>query len=266
MTVFDGTGRLSPLLTWRASIASKDSQLPSTTRHVALTLSLHMAEKGDSCYPGTALLADETGLSELTVRNHLQILADRGWLTIKRPPHQGRGQYTQYIVTTPKRGQEVTPLEPEKRGYEVTPSEKKGLPDEGKGVTSPRSADPLPIFTEEIKQESSAARARPRRTTTGIPPDWTPSPALLSWAAKETPTVNPLDEVAQFRDHHLATANAGGIRDWDAAFRKWMRNAVTFAARDAARHVGNGNSKPSTPYERTQAAIAKVREEWGIQP
>lgn len=73
-----GEHRLSALFTWRSAIC--DSELPSTSRHVALTLSLHMSERGDSCFPSVRRLADETGLSRRTVQRHLKELVEAGWL------------------------------------------------------------------------------------------------------------------------------------------------------------------------------------------
>jgi len=73
------SGRLRPLFGWRSALC--DSDLPPTTRHVALTLSLHMNERGGSAFPAIATLARETGLSESTVREHLHQLRDTGWLS-----------------------------------------------------------------------------------------------------------------------------------------------------------------------------------------
>lgn len=70
--------QLSPLFTWRSAICESD--LPSTSRHVALVLSLHMSERGDSCFPSMRTLADETGYSRRTVQTHIQRLCDDGWL------------------------------------------------------------------------------------------------------------------------------------------------------------------------------------------
>lgn len=72
--------RLSPLFTWRGAIA--DSGLPATTRHVALTLSLHMNERGGSAFPSHATLARESGLSDRAVGEHLRKLRDEGWLSV----------------------------------------------------------------------------------------------------------------------------------------------------------------------------------------
>lgn len=70
--------RLAPLFTWRSAICESD--LKSTTRHVALTLSLYMNERGGSAHPGATRLAAETGLHIATVRACLAELVDGGWL------------------------------------------------------------------------------------------------------------------------------------------------------------------------------------------
>lgn len=73
-------GKIKPLFSWRAAIC--ESALGSTTRHVALTLSLYMSERGDSAHPGARRLARDTGLSERSVRAQLGILVDGGWLVL----------------------------------------------------------------------------------------------------------------------------------------------------------------------------------------
>lgn len=95
--------RLSPLFTWRSSIV--ESGLSSTQRHVALTLSLHMNERGGSCFPTHDQLREETGLGRSTVIKALRELESEGWLS--RVPGGGRrrggnGQATEYTATVPE--------------------------------------------------------------------------------------------------------------------------------------------------------------------
>jgi hypothetical protein len=68
---------LRPLFTWRSAIVESD--LPPTARHVALTLALHMNERGGSCFPSQATLASETGLHPRTVKRSLQAGWSAGW-------------------------------------------------------------------------------------------------------------------------------------------------------------------------------------------
>lgn len=89
---------LSPLFSWRSAIVT--SQLPSQARLVALCLSLHMNERGGSCYPSQATLARETGIGERQVRRHLQTLRQEQWIkvTYKERP-SGRRAF--YAATVP---------------------------------------------------------------------------------------------------------------------------------------------------------------------
>ena len=71
---------IKPVLTWRSAIC--DSDLPATARHVALTLSIYMNERGGSAFPGGGRLAADTGLSLRTVRTALSTLEEAGWLRV----------------------------------------------------------------------------------------------------------------------------------------------------------------------------------------
>lgn len=92
--------RLSPLFTWRSLIV--DSDLHPTTRHVALTLSMHMSERGGSCFPSIATLARETGLHGRTISDKLSELEARGFLA-RRVERKGEGRGTRifYSATDP---------------------------------------------------------------------------------------------------------------------------------------------------------------------
>lgn len=82
---------LSPLFTWRSAVASVAGPESPTTRHVLLTLSLHMNERGGSCFPSTRTLESETGLSRRAVEAHLQAAEESGWLVRERLGLSGQG-------------------------------------------------------------------------------------------------------------------------------------------------------------------------------
>ena len=97
---------LSPLFTWRSAVASKHGPKQSTTRHLLLTLSLHMNEKGGSCFPSTKTLAEETGYSERTICTHLQKAADQGWLIKGSRGTGGKGwKRNKYSARIPAKAQ-----------------------------------------------------------------------------------------------------------------------------------------------------------------
>lgn len=76
--------QVSPLFTWRSVVASERGPESSTTRHVLLTLSLYMSQKGDSCFPPLDDLSDDTGLTKRSVSEHLKRAHENGWID-KRP-------------------------------------------------------------------------------------------------------------------------------------------------------------------------------------
>jgi hypothetical protein len=75
---------LAPLFTWRSAVSSPHGPKDATTKHVLLALSLYMNERGGSCFPSIVTLAADTGLNERTVRDHLSLAVQDGWITRKR--------------------------------------------------------------------------------------------------------------------------------------------------------------------------------------
>jgi len=93
---------MAPLFSWRGAIA--DSDLAPTTRHVLLTLSTYMNERGGSAFPGSARLAHDSGLHQDTVKTHLRDAVDRGWLRVVAPGGSlagGKRLATQYAASVP---------------------------------------------------------------------------------------------------------------------------------------------------------------------
>lgn len=125
------------LFEWRKLIASNHGPESSSTRHVLLTLSLHMNLEGDSCFPSTALLATETAFSEHTVCKHLGIAEEAGWIEVYQRGRSGRGWRRHgYRATIPAGLRQEDPAadtEPEGRGTEAEGS---GTEAEGSGTES----------------------------------------------------------------------------------------------------------------------------------
>lgn len=102
------SGKLSPLFSWRSAICDSDLQAPA--RHVALTLSLHMNERGDSCFPSITTLEKETGLSRTTVCKHMKTLEEGEWL---RRESGSKGRSTRYTATVPGSAPDALPSAPD---------------------------------------------------------------------------------------------------------------------------------------------------------
>ncbi|WP_205191559.1 helix-turn-helix domain-containing protein [Burkholderia sp. LMG 13014] len=74
--------------TWRQAIIKSD--LPSTTRHVLLTLACHINDAGEQAFPSIRLLAFETGLSRQAVMTHMQTAAAAGWVRTTKHGYGGQ--------------------------------------------------------------------------------------------------------------------------------------------------------------------------------
>lgn len=104
-----------PLFSWRQAILESD--LPPTTRHVLLTLSCYMNDVGQSCFPSTARLARETGLTKRTVITHLHKSRELGWITIGLHGFGGQNWRShEYALRVPEGGETRSPRQ--KKGGE----------------------------------------------------------------------------------------------------------------------------------------------------
>ena len=80
---------MSKTLQWRLAIQRSD--LPPTTRHVLMNLSIHMDNNGASCFPSTQTQARETGLAERTVITHIDKAVSAGFLAKGVKGRSGKG-------------------------------------------------------------------------------------------------------------------------------------------------------------------------------
>jgi hypothetical protein len=89
------------ILAWRRAVASEHGPAP-VTRHVLLTLSLYMDNRGGKCFPTTRELATATGLSERSVCTHLSLADEAGWIERRLRGVKGREwKSMEYVAATP---------------------------------------------------------------------------------------------------------------------------------------------------------------------
>lgn len=82
-----------------------------------------------------------------------------------------------------------------------------------------------------VKEEKAFSRARP------LPSDWEPSEGHRRLAASLKVSLDV--EAEQFKDHHRSKGSK--FKDWDAAFRTWLRNAAKFRDERAPKNADNGS-------------------------
>ncbi len=87
------------------------------------------------------------------------------------------------------------------------------------------------ILESESESESELEKKKSKRAA-GPPPRGTVFPEAFNFderadALAKSYGLNPFKELAAFRDHHVSKGTV--FRDWQAAFRTWLRHAVQYA-------------------------------------
>jgi DNA-binding MarR family transcriptional regulator len=92
----------SDVYEWRDAIRSERGPPSPTTRLVLICLSLWINRNERQCWPSQKTLARHTGLSLRTVKQHLALADDEGWIFRERKRRTGRRwAQTFYEMTIP---------------------------------------------------------------------------------------------------------------------------------------------------------------------
>lgn len=101
------------------------------------------------------------------------------------------------------------------------------------------------------------ARTSPK---TCCPPSFEIDESLKEWASKAAPGLDVEAETEKFLDYHRARGSS--FKEWDAAWRNWIRNAIKFSGNGQggphAQH-GSGNSRLSYADQVIAEGEAKMR-------
>lgn len=196
----------SPLFGWRGAVT--DSELSANAKHVALALSLHMSERGDSCFPSVETLAAETSRGKKTVIDAIRALETAGFLTVRRDKSPGRGSSNRYTAIFSKRV-----LDQLEKGSEMTPE----------GVK------------ESVKKPSSATSAEKGSGSRKPDPVWDAlvevcgAPATRSETSDFAKTVNEIRKVlaSHVLDQPYEALFKGMVAAADARRREFIRRYPT---------------------------------------
>lgn len=223
---------------------------------LALALADHASDDGTRVFPSIKGLAEKTRQSERSVQYQLRRMQEAGWLILVNAGNGGRGMHSEYRISLEWiKGEEIAPL---KNG---ATDDQKGANDDAKGCK-----------TEQERVQRVAPTSNRHRTVnepSGTVADGNAVPAKAKTSARAT--VLPIgfqpDETAKqiakdfgldifgeqaaFEDHHAAKGST--FKDWQAAFRTWLRNANKFGQRAGAR-PGTGYA-PANKHSAAAAAI-----------
>lgn len=251
--------------------AIRERQFNHASDKLILMILTDYVNGDDECFPGNARLAPEVGVDERTVKRILARLTEAGIVERYRrslPEERGRsvdgirfiwegfqklplveyGQPKAPDKMSPSR-QPAPPPQPAddhaKYGDEMSlglgdemssENDSKGTSGDDQGdIWGTSSSFRTPSDPPKSKSVSDKPTRRQRRTP--VPTPYVPSPAVLDWAAKNHPTIDPLTLVERFTDHHEAKGSL--MASWDAAFRTWIGYAADFAARDKTKRNGH---------------------------
>jgi hypothetical protein len=91
----------------------------------------------------------------------------------------------------------------------------------------------LPIACPETEAETDTDKKKrgTRKRATPPPKSFEITDGHREWGKANAPRVDLAAETAKFLDYHTAKGNS--LKDWDAAWRNWMRKAVEFKAERA---------------------------------
>ena len=95
---------------------------------------------------------------------------------------------------------------------------------------------------------------------TYLPADWSPAAEVVAQMRAEQTHIEQELELKRFRDHWHSTTRNAQKRDWNAAYRNWIRNTAKWASRNGQALDGQ------TAYERKTAHNRAVFESLADDP
>ena len=217
----------NPFFSWRSAILK--SSIPPTTKLVLLTLSCHMNDAGESCFPSINLLCAETGLSNRAVVTHLHNSAELGWIKVRKQGLAGQQwarnsyQLSWDAVNVATEGSE--------RNAEVVNVKTEGSESDDikavKEVHTSTSMSTSKSTSIDMSEHGLSSRG------TRIAKDWKLTQehinAALSIRAIDMEDIK--KQADMFYDYWISASGEKGVRsNWMAVWRNWIRRARTSAA------------------------------------
>ena len=236
---------------------------------LALALADHASDDGTRIFPSVKALAGKTRQSERTVQYQLRRMEELGWLSVVGHGNGGRSMAREYQISLDWiKGAEIAPFQ-------------KGATDDIKGATTgikgcnltqervqpiaPANNHHRTIIEQSLNHHGEAAVAGPEKTATRnctLPENFDPDETAIK-LAKET-GVSVATELPAFIDHH--TANGTTFKNWQAAFRLWLRNSAKFAKRglgnNPALMTARASSSQSPPESFKERDDRIARDRW----
>ena len=190
-----------------------DRGLSSTALKLYIVLARFADWDTGIAFPARDTLAERMGCTEKTVDRVVKELVDAGCID---KHSRGRYQSAQYRV-----------LQVDPRGTKMSTDETKMSGEGTKMSTRLDKNVHLTITTEQEPLERKPINVVNQRKPKLVADDYEPSDRITESFEDQYPGLILEDELEKFRDHHMATGS--DFKDWDRAFRKWLRNALQWS-------------------------------------
>lgn len=197
---------------------------------LALALADHASDDGTRVYPSIKALAEKTRQSERSVQYQLRRMQESGWLILVNAGNGGRSMHSEYRISIDWiKGAEIAPL---KKG---ATDDENGANESAKGC-NPEQERVQPVAPANNRHrtinepsgivDADASKSKSARATS-LPDGFTPDATAERLAGELALVLT--SELEAFEDYHKA--NGSTFKDWQAAFRTWLRNSAKFAQR-----------------------------------
>jgi DNA-binding MarR family transcriptional regulator len=215
-----------------------------------LLVMLALADFADDrgrCWPSIATIAKRARMTTRSAQRILRKLQSEGAVTISTGT--GRAGCNEYVITPDARvtPDTVSPLTPVSRPPDarVTPPLTPASPEPSLNHQEP-SVTPF-LFPQD---EPPPKKTR-RKPEVDLPEGWVPSDRNIQDATDKGLSEKEIqDEADRFRNHHYSKQSR--YRDWDAAWRTWIGNALRY------RKGGGVAGSAGTGYGGQRSSLAGI--------
>jgi hypothetical protein len=240
------------------SMVLNHSTAMGSPKVILLGIANHLGpDATEGAWPSQKRLADYANLSERGVQKCVDKLVKSGELRVEVAGGHSRNQYkpNRYWITI------ECPEDCDK-----SMSHRRGeLQDQGRTpVPSGANAGTVrgvPEFVQTVIEPKEKSKY-----ATSIPDNFTPSAQIQeTFEAKYGSVLSYEETLEAFTDHHLAKGSR--FKDWDAAFRTWCRNALTFQKPKTVIHKQEMKPAANIPEPRGWVKdFHKLGDHWACNP
>ena len=248
----------------------------SPRKAVLMYMADNASEDGTGVWTSKATMASDLEMSKRTVQNHIIAMEEAGLISVAGKRKCARGFTVEYSLDIGA----IKALKSTRAKYapvqEVHPTHAGHAPLRVQEMHPNHSGTTLEPEKEPIGSQKNGGdlfdepppKPKPKRATS-LPENWVPSDKNIADALSKNLSHNQIQiEGENFRDHH--TARGTTFKNWDAAWRTWVGNAIKYAAgrNSASQRRGMAGRNVAEEIKTDAIELARKAEEagpdWGL--